>query len=99
MMRNHKIYVSSVGADYDDEQNNPDTRRCRFIAPTADVSALAGFSGISLHVLITIIGPYRGLKRFIYYADFAVKATVMTTLFCAIAMLARLGGWIPKSVM
>jgi hypothetical protein len=51
---------ASVGADYDDEQNNPDTRRCRFIAHIADVSALPGFSGISLHVFITIIGPLSG---------------------------------------
>jgi hypothetical protein len=33
------------------------------------------------------------------YADFAVKLRVTTTLFCEIAMLARLGGWMPKSVM
>ena len=33
------------------------------------------------------------------YADFAVKVRVMTTLFCAIAMFARLGGSMPKSVM
>ncbi len=33
------------------------------------------------------------------HAAFAVKVRVMTTLFCAMAMFARFGGWIPKSVM
>jgi hypothetical protein len=40
LMTFHKTSRSSMGADYADEQNNPDTRRGRFIAPTADLSAL-----------------------------------------------------------
>ena len=40
-----------VGADYADEQNDPDTRRGRFIAPNADLSAFSGFHDISLTLL------------------------------------------------
>ena len=40
----------------------------------------------------------RSIER-LSHADFAVKVRVTTTLFCAMAMLARLGGWMPKSVM
>ena len=36
----------NVGHDYADEQNNPAICRGRFIAPTADLSALRGCSGI-----------------------------------------------------
>jgi hypothetical protein len=44
-----------------DEQNNPDTRRCRFIAPTADLSALAAFPAIPIHLFICITGsPEKG---------------------------------------
>jgi len=35
--------------------NNPDTRRGRLIAPSADVSALAGFPAILIILLISII--------------------------------------------
>jgi len=40
-------------------QFNPDTRRCRFIAHTADLSALAAFPDISLVLVNFIIGPRR----------------------------------------
>ena len=40
-----------IGADYADEQNNPDTRRGRFIAPNADLSAFSGFHDISVTLL------------------------------------------------
>ena len=39
-----------------------------------------------------------GIEAF-SHASFAVKVIVMRTLFCAIAMFARLGGWMPKSVI
>src|SRR5437879_5313214 len=43
-------------ADYADEQNTPNTCRGRFIAPTADSSALAGWSCIRIILLKAIIG-------------------------------------------
>jgi hypothetical protein len=53
----NKIIPTPVGADYAHEQNNPDTRRCRFIAHTADLSALGGFHDIQIKLFICIIGP------------------------------------------
>ncbi len=35
---------------------NPDIRRCRFIAPTADLSALGGRSDVRIKKLLCIIG-------------------------------------------
>jgi len=35
--------LDSCRSDYGDEQINPDSRRGRFIAPTADLSACGGF--------------------------------------------------------
>ena len=40
---------SIVGADDEDEQNNPASRRGRFIAAIADLSALAGFSTLQVN--------------------------------------------------
>src|SRR5215471_247395 len=38
-----RLYTLSYGrTDYADSQNNPALRRCRFIAPIADVSTLGG---------------------------------------------------------
>jgi len=39
---------------------NPDTRRCRLIAHTADLSALRGCSAIRIHLLMFIISPTWG---------------------------------------
>jgi len=36
MMTFNKITQTPVGADYEVSQNNPDTRRCRFIVHMAD---------------------------------------------------------------
>jgi hypothetical protein len=52
--------TDTVVADYDDEQNKPGTRRGRFVAPIADVSALAGFSDTSLNLLKLIVGFISG---------------------------------------
>ena len=40
-------------------QNNADTCRCRFIARTADLSALCDFHDIPLKKFISIIGHHR----------------------------------------
>src|SRR5437764_12167588 len=39
-MQMNKITRTPVGADHEHSQMNPDTRRCRFIAHIADLSAL-----------------------------------------------------------
>jgi hypothetical protein len=55
------------GADYVNEQHTPDSRRGRFIAPSADLSALSGRSAIRMILLNFIIGPqwmFRYLKWF-----------------------------------
>ena len=49
--------------------NNLNPRRGRFIAPTADLSALGAGSDVPLHLLITIIGP----PCLSYYPDYCVK--------------------------
>ncbi len=58
-MQIDEITRPSVGADYGFEANTPDTRRCRFIAHTADLSAFAGSSTIPLNFLNFIIGLCR----------------------------------------
>ena len=53
----NQLTWTSVGADYNFLQINPDTRRCRFIAHTADVSALGSLHTIPMYELKFIIGP------------------------------------------
>jgi hypothetical protein len=43
--------MTPVGADDADEQNTPDPRRGRFIAPIADLSASRGRSAIQINEL------------------------------------------------
>jgi hypothetical protein len=52
----NKIIRPFVGADYVDEQNNPAIRRGRFIAPSADLSAIDGCSTFQIIKLKSIIG-------------------------------------------
>jgi len=47
-----------ITADDAEEQMNPDSRRGRFIAPIADVSAFGRGSDVQVKLLIPIIGPY-----------------------------------------
>ena len=42
IMQTNNIIRPAVAADYGDEQMNPDSRRGRFIAPIADLSAPGG---------------------------------------------------------
>jgi hypothetical protein len=51
---------SMLGADNEVEQNNPDTRRGRFIAPSADLSAPGRWSDLRMNLLMFIIGAGRG---------------------------------------
>ena len=59
--RNNK---SSMGADYDFEHNNWDNRRGRFIAPTADLSALRALIDIRIILFKIIIAPHPLVDRF-----------------------------------
>jgi hypothetical protein len=43
------IIWTAVGADYADEQINPDSRRGRCIAPGADSSAFNGYSDTQMN--------------------------------------------------
>ena len=53
----NKIIETSVGPNYGHEQNNRNICRGRFIVPTADLSALAGFSALQMNKLNSIITP------------------------------------------
>lgn len=58
-----------IAADDADEQITPDSRRGRFIAPIADVSANGGGSDVPVKLLIPINGPY-GLSALICFLAF-----------------------------
>jgi hypothetical protein len=48
LIQMNKLILLSVWVDNPDEQTNPDIRRRRFIARTADLSALSGYSAIQI---------------------------------------------------
>jgi hypothetical protein len=56
-MNVNTIIQPSIWADYTDQQTNPVFRRGRFIAPSADLSALGAFPAIPMKKLICIIAP------------------------------------------
>ena len=62
IMAFHKLLRPSVGTDNAHEQNNPDLRRGRFIAPTADLSASAGYFYFRMNLLTCIIAPTADLS-------------------------------------
>jgi hypothetical protein len=64
----NKITWTAVGADYGDEQINPDTCRGRCIAPTADLSAFGGFLTILIILLMRIIASL--LMKSVQGADY-----------------------------
>src|SRR6266487_3604184 len=69
-------------------------------SPTIAADAALVFLVLSLYEVLTSFLASRLLFSLAFsHPSFAVKVTVMSTLFCAIAMFARFGGWIPKSVM
>jgi hypothetical protein len=58
-----RVRCIAATADYADEQNTPAICRGRFIAPTADLSALVGWSCIRIILLKAIIGPLSSITR------------------------------------
>jgi hypothetical protein len=58
-MRMNELIQPPVGPNYAYEQTAPDTRRGRFIAPSADLSALYGCPHISIIPSMYIIDPLR----------------------------------------
>src|SRR2546428_6253347 len=56
LRRNTKLR-SSTSPIYADSHHTSDTRRCRFIAHTADSSALGAGSHVRIRELMFIIGP------------------------------------------
>ena len=58
-MQMNKINRTSVGADYVHEHHTPDTRRGRFIVPTADLSApVAPTQTVVVPDLLAPLHPY-----------------------------------------
>jgi hypothetical protein len=68
-MHINKINRTPVGADYVDEQNHPAICRGRFIAPSADLSAFGGWSGIQFILLKAIIAPSADLSALAACSD------------------------------
>jgi hypothetical protein len=56
-MRMNELIQPPVGPNYAYEQTAPDSRRGRFIEPTADLSALYGCPHISIIPSMYIIDP------------------------------------------
>src|SRR5437879_12507254 len=65
----------TVGADYANEQHTSDIRRCRFIAPSADLSALAGGSNIRTNLLNFIIVHIADVSALVLIHEFPERAT------------------------